>query len=57
MLIALASVDLAEVLFIYPHGFPIGARGLGWPVFPASIAIWAVGLAYCPTSVFSTDRR
>jgi hypothetical protein len=63
MLMALASVDIAEVLFVYPHGFPIGVqpadghRGFGWPAFASYIAIWAFGLVYCRKSVFSPHRR
>ncbi len=37
-----AMVDVFEVLFIYPHGFPLGntpsdgVRGFGWPAIAAS---------------------
>ncbi|GAA1031215.1 hypothetical protein GCM10009557_25810 [Virgisporangium ochraceum] len=45
-----AAVDIAQVLFIYPHGFPVGAtpadgvRGFGWPQIAAWIAIWSFAL-------------
>ena len=46
------AADVFEVLFIYPHGFPIGAtpadgvRGFGWALLAAWIAIWAGALWY-----------
>jgi CheY-like chemotaxis protein len=45
--------DLGEVLFIYPHGFPLGLtpadgfRGFGWAQILALILIWAGALWYC----------
>jgi hypothetical protein len=47
-----AAVDISEVLFIYPHGFPLGAtspdggRGFGWPQIAAWIVIWGFALWY-----------
>jgi hypothetical protein len=47
-----AAVDIAEVLFVYPHGFalgatpPDGARGFGWAQLAAWIAIWSFALWY-----------
>lgn len=46
------GVDIVEMLFIYPHGFPLGAtpldgvRGFGWYQLVAWIAIWTFALAY-----------
>jgi hypothetical protein len=48
-----ASVDAIEVLFIYPHGFPLGitppdgVRGFGWAAIAAWILIWGAALLYC----------
>ena len=47
-----AGVDLFEVFFVYPHGFPLapapadGIRGFGWAQLAAWIGIWAAALAY-----------
>jgi hypothetical protein len=47
-----AAADVSEVLFIYPHGFPLGAtpsdgiRGFGWASIAAWIVIWAAALWY-----------
>ena len=46
------GVDIFEMVFIYPHGFPLGAtpadgvRGFGWAQLVAWIGIWAAALAY-----------
>ncbi len=51
-LLVAGGVDIYEVLFIYPHGFPLGAtpadgvRGFGWLEIAAWILIWATALAY-----------
>jgi len=51
-LLLTAAVDVSEVLFVYPHGFPLGptapdgARGFGWPQIAAWIVIWAFALWY-----------
>jgi hypothetical protein len=48
-----ASVDIVEILFIYPHGFPLGVtppdgvRGFGWEAIAAWILIWAFALWFC----------
>jgi hypothetical protein len=48
-----ASVDIVEILFIYPHGFPLGVtppdgvRGFGWTAIAAWILIWSFALWYC----------
>lgn len=52
-----AATDVAEVLFIYPHGFPLGAtpadgvRGFGWAQLAAWIAVWGFALWYCRDQV------
>ena len=51
-LLMVAAVDVVEVLFIYPHGFPFGvtppdeARGFGWAQIGAWITIWGFALWY-----------
>jgi hypothetical protein len=51
-LLLTAAVDVTEVLFIYPHGLPlgvtppVGGRGFGWPQIAAWIVIWAFALWY-----------
>ena len=52
-----AGIDLVEALFIYPHGFPLGAtpadgvRGFGWAQLAAWIGIWAAALWFCPSQL------
>lgn len=56
VLILGGGVDLVEVAFIYPHGFPLSfapvgaARGFGWEQIAAWIGIWAFALWYCRTA-------
>ena len=51
-LLVAGGIDIIEMLFIYPHGFPPGVtppdgvRGFGWYQLAAWIAIWASALAY-----------
>jgi hypothetical protein len=48
-----ASVDVFEVLFVYPHGFPLGGHAagrssrFGWEAIAAWILIWAFALWFC----------
>jgi hypothetical protein len=58
-----AAVDITEVLFIYPHGFPLGAtppdgvRGWGWPGIAAWILIWGFALWYCQPQLRRPAQR
>lgn len=63
VLILGGGVDLVEVAFIYPHGFPISAApggggvGFGWEPIAAWIGLWAFALWYCRTATTSQLAR